>query len=763
LEQFPSSAEALQQARVLYANGRWKEAEPLCRSVLEREPTEPGALSLLGIMLAQTGRTPEAAELLGRAAAAMPANADAHTNHGNVLRALGRHPDALACYERALALKPDSAEAHYNRGLTLSDLRRHDQAIESYGRAVALKPDHALAWNNRGGVLQRLGRAEEALASIDRAVALQPKFAAAHVNRGIALGMLERFDEAVASYDRALALQPKHAEAHAHRGATLTATGRYTEALASYDRALALDPQCLNAYVNRGVTLYDLKRFREALASLDQAIRLGRRDAHTYHSRAAVLQELGAFEEAIASYEQALAMDSRSRFLRGNRRHARMQVCDWDGLESDKVAIAEALERGEPSTTPFVLLSILDSPTLQRQAAEIYAREKFSRTKVVSASRHPRHDRIRIGYFSADLRNHAVAMLAAGLFERHDRSRFEVTAFSLGPNVPDELRTRVEAAFDRFLQLDARTDRDIAALARQLEIDIAVDLGGYTRDARPGVVALRAAPVQVSYLGYLGTSGSGFIDYLLADPVLVPSEAKRHYSEKIAYLPSYQVNDSRRPIAERTFTRAELGLPAAGLVFCCFNNTYKIAPETFDSWMRILAGVPDSVLFLLGSSPAAEGKLRDEAGRRGIAPERLIFGPILPMAEYLARYRSADLFLDTLPYNAGTTASDALWMGLPVLTVPGESFASRMAASLLTAAGLPELIARSRADYESCAIALATDGQRLEALRRKLAANRDRCALFDTAAFTRNLESLYGQMYQRHLAGLPPEHLYAKD
>jgi predicted O-linked N-acetylglucosamine transferase (SPINDLY family) len=757
-----AAANPLEQARMLYANGRWNEAEPLCRSILERDPGEPGALSLLGIMLARTRRTQEAAELLGRAAEVMPESAEAHTNHGSALRALGRHHDALACYERALALKPESAEAHYNRGLSLSDLRQYAQAIESYERAVGLKPDYAAAWNNRGGALQRLGRSEEALASIDRAIALQPNFAPAHLNRGMILHVLGRLEEALASFDRAIAAQPNHADAHAHRGATLTAIGRYAEALASCDRALAIDARCLNALVNRGVALNDLKRFHDALGSFDQAIHLGRWDAHVHHCRGAVLQELNSFEEAVASYEQALAIDPRARFLRGNCRHARMQICDWSGFERDRSAITAAVERGEACTTPFVLLSLVDSLALQRRAAEIWVREKFSRAPLPGAPRHPRHDRIRVGYFSADLRNHPVAMLTAGLFESHDRSRFELTAFSLGPDVRDELRTRVEAGVDRFVQLDAQTDREVAALARRLEIDIAVDLGGCTRDARPGVMALRAAPIQVGYLGYLGTLGGKFIDYLLADRVLVPGDAREHYSEKIAYLPSYQVNDSRRPVTERSFSRAELCLPPSGFIFCCFNTTYKITPETFDSWMRILAAAPGSALFLLSSSGAAERNLRREAVRCGIAPERLIFGPSLAVAEYLARYRAADLFLDTLPYNAGTTASDALWAGLPVLTLPGESFASRMAASVLTAAGLPELIAQSRADYERRALELATDPERLEALKRKLAVHRSSCALFDTATFTRNLESLYEQMYERYLSGLAADHLFAE-
>ena len=750
----------LQRASQLYAQGQWAEAEGLCRAFLQRQPDHPGALGLLGILLARTRRAEEAERMLGRAAAAMPDSAEAHTNHGNALRALGRYEEALACYERALALKPDSALAHYNRGLALSDRQHYDQAIESYERAIGFDPDYAAAWNNRAAALHEQGRHEQALASVERAIALQPRFPAAHCNHGITLRVVGRPEEALESFQRALALQPNFAQAHAHRGATLSSMGRYAEALASFDASLAVDPRCLTAHANRGAALCELKRYREALESLERAIALGHRDAHTYHCRAVALEELGAFEQAIASYAQALAIDPRSRFLRGNCRHARMQICDWEGLESDRAALTAALERGEAAATPFVVLSLIDSPALQRRAAEICVRGKPARAALASAAPHPRHDRIRVGYFSADLGNHAVGLLAAGLFEAHDRSGFELTAFSLGQRVSDGLGERAKAACDRFLQLEARTDQDVAALARGLEIDIAVDLGGYTRDARPGIMALRAAPVQVSYLGYLGTLG-GLVDYLLADPVLVPGEAREHYCEKIAYLPSYQVNDGKRPVAGGAFTRAALGLPASGFVFCCFNNTYKITPETFDSWMRILCAVPDSVLFLLGGSPAAQRNLRREAARRAIPPERLVFGGVLPMEQYLARYRAADLFLDTLPYNAGTTASDALWAGLPVLTLPGQSFAARMAASILTSAQLPELIAHSRADYERRAIELATDGRRIEALKGKLAANRGRCPLFDTTACARNLESLYRQMYERHRAGMPAEHLYS--
>ena len=757
----PAPADPLQLAQALCARGRWSDAEPLCRSVLERQADHPGALTLLGIMLARTGRAAEAAACLGRAAQRMPDSPDAHNNHGNARRDLGQYEDALACYERALALNPAFAEAHYNRGITLYGLRRYGEAVESYDRALASKPHYAEAWNNRGSALRELERFEEAVQSYERAIALKPDHAGAHSNRGAALHRLERYEEALECFERALGIAPQHAEVHANRGATLTALGHFDEALACFDQALAIDPGCRDAHFNRGVTLAHLKRFPEALACVERTLSLGRRDAATYRCRGDALWALKRLEETIGSYAQALALDPRSPFLCGECRHVRMRICDWSDLERDLGAITAGIEAGEAVVPPFVWLALRDSPALQRRAAEIFGREKVRpRSALPALARRARRERIRLGYFSADFRTHAVALLTAGLFEAHDRCRFELTAFALGPGAPDPLRARIAAAFDRFLPVDGLSDREIATLAREHEIDIAIDLGGYTRDCRSGIFALRAAPIQVSYLGYLGTMGADFIDYLIADPVLVPPQSRPHYSEKIAYLPSYQVNDSKRALPDRALTRAELGLPAEGFVFCCFNNSYKITPETFDSWMRILAAVPGSVLFLLGSSAAAERNLRREAAARRVAPERLVFGGSLPLEQYLARFRAADLFLDTLPYNAGTTASDALWAGLPVLTCPGESFPARMAASILTAAGLPELIAPGRTHYERLAIALATQPQRLADLRQKLAANRDRCALFDTAGFTRDIEALYRQMYDRHHAGLPPEHLF---
>jgi predicted O-linked N-acetylglucosamine transferase (SPINDLY family) len=366
-------------------------------------------------------------------------------------------------------------------------------------------------------------------------------------------------------------------------------------------------------------------------------------------------------------------------------------------------------------------------------------------------------DRIRIGYFSADYSGHATMHLMAGLLELHDRERFEVTGFSFGPVVQDAVRARVESAFERFVEVGNRSDREVAALSRELSIDIAVDLKGYTSEARPGIFAHRAAPVQVGYLGYPGTLGAGYVDYLIADRMVVPEGSEGYYQEKLVYLPdSYQVNDAKRRIAETRYERQELGLPREGFVYCCFNNNYKIMPAMFGVWMRILGRVPGSVLWLLEDNAQAAKNLRTAAEQQGVSSERLVFAPRVAAGEHLARHRCADLFLDTLPCNAHTTASDALWAGLPVLTCLGQGFAARVAGSLVRAVGLPELIAASLEDYEELAVQLAQDPRRLEGLRARLEANRGSAPLFDTARYARHLESAYTLIHARHRAGLPP-------
>jgi len=407
------------------------------------------------------------------------------------------------------------------------------------------------------------------------------------------------------------------------------------------------------------------------------------------------------------------------------------------------------------------LLSLLDDPALQKLAAQIYSDAKFPRSPTLGPiPRRGASDKIRIGYYSADFHRHATSHLMAELLEAHNAARFELYGFSFGPDQQDDMRQRISATFDKFVDVRGMSDRHVARLSRECGIDIAVDLKGYTQDARTGMFAEGCAPIQVQYLGYPGTMGADYMDYVVADRTVIPPDSQSDYMEKIVWLPhSYQANDSKRKISSRVFTRQEVGLPASGFVFCCLNNNYKILPETFDSWMRILVGVNGSVLWLLENNPLAAANLRKEAAARGMDAGRLIFAGRLPMDEHLARQRLADLFLDTLPCNAHTTASDALWAGLPVLTCMGKSFASRVAASLLNAVGLPGLITSSRKDYEALAIDLASHPAKLAGFRKALEDNRTAAPLFDGKLTARHLEAGYEAIYARYQSGLPPDNI----
>jgi predicted O-linked N-acetylglucosamine transferase (SPINDLY family) len=413
--------------------------------------------------------------------------------------------------------------------------------------------------------------------------------------------------------------------------------------------------------------------------------------------------------------------------------------------------------------SPFPLLALIDDPKIQRKTAEIYADKHYPQNySLPKIGVYSRHSKIRIGYFSADFKKHPVASLTAELYELHDRSQFEIHAFSFGPNTNDEMNLRIKAGVDYFHDVHPLPYRDIAMLARSLEIDIAVDLGGFTKDSRTEVFAISAAPIQISYIGYLGTMGATYYDYLIADQVMIPENNQKYYSEKIVYLPSYQVNDSKEPLPEIVFTRKDLGLPETGFVFCCFNNSYKFTPTTFDSWARILKKVDGSVLLIFADNDKAKMNLTKEIILRGIQPNRIIFGKRLAKLEYLARYQVADLFLDTSPYNAGTTASDALRMGLPMLTCLGNSLVSRMGASLLNAVNLPELIKTNQEEYELFAIELAMNPEKLRIIKNKLVSNLPTARLYDTPLFTRNLESAYLKMYDKYQKGLDSEHIYLK-
>ena len=571
---------------------------------------------------------------------------------------------------------------------------------------------------------------------------------------------LKRLDEALSSYDKAINIKADYAEAYYNRGNVLQDLKRIEEALSSYDKAININPNDPKAYVNRGVTLNELKRYEDALSNYDHAIQLKPDHAEAFFNRGIVFEKLKLLEKALSSYDKAIRLNPKLDCLLTNFIYTKMHLCNWEKFHNLVNQLAEEIIKGETITNPFVTLALFDNPAIHKQSAKIFSDNKYPFNNVLgSIIKYPRHQKIRIAYFSADFREHPVSYLTAELFELHDRNQFEVIAFSFGVDTQDSLRKRLEKGFDQFLDVKDQTDQEIATLARKMEIDIAIDLGGFTQNSRTNIFAMRAAPIQLSYIGYLGTMGAEYFDYLIADPTIIPQDYQQYYSEKIVYLPSYQVNDTNREVSEKVFTKSELGLPANGFVFCCFNSIYKVTPSTFDSWMRILSAVKESVLFLLDANETATKNIKKEAEARGIRADRLVFAKHLPLPEYLARYRTADLFLDTLPYNAGTTASDALRVGLPVLTLMGESFASRVAASLLNAVGLPELITTNQEDYESLAIELATNPDKIQKIKNTLINNLPSSPLYNTKLFTQHLESAYQIMYQRYQDDLATDHI----
>jgi len=724
----PATVELLLQRAVAHHDaGQFPEAEALYRQILEVSPNHSGALHLLGVIAFQVGQHAIAVELIDKAIQIHPDYAEAHCSRGNALYLAQEYQAAVESYDRAIRLKPENAEAYHNRGSAQHALKLYSSALESYDQALLLKPDYAEAHGNRASTLYLLQRYPEALESCDRAILINPDCQGAWSNRGDALQALERYEAAVESYDKAVLQNPNHAEAYNNRGSTLHALLRCEAALASYDQAILLKPDYADAHCNRGNALLALKQYQPALESFDKA----------------------------------MLLKPDCEYLLGMRMHMRRSLCDWAGIEGEARQLESLVERGERAALPFAILAVSDSPAVQRRAAEIYARDKYPAcSPIAEIPRRPRRDRIRIGYFSADYYNHATSYLIAELLERHDRSRFEILGFSFGPDTVDEMGQRVAAAMDRFFDVRSMPERDIAQLSRSLEVDIAVDLKGFTRDSRLGIFAARAAPIQVNYLGYPGTMGTDALDYLIADPTLIPEASRPHYSEKIIYLPdSYQVNDSWRCASTIQRTRADEGLPEDAFVYCCFNTAHKITPDVFDIWMCVLGLVEGSVLWLLEDNPWAAGNLRKEAVRRGISPDRLVFARPVSVPEHLARQSLADLFLDTLPYNAHTTASDALWVGLPLLTRTGESFASRVGASLLRAVGLPELVTATAQEFEQLAVELALNPERYQNLRQRLRQNRLHAPLFDCQTFTLHLEDAYSAIYDRYQAGLPPEHI----
>lgn len=739
----------------------------------------------VGLAALRSGDPQRAADALRRSVEAQPGQPAAWLNFGAALRAAGRAQEALRCYDRVLALAPALPEAYNNRAAALVDLGRCEEALASCDRALALRPAYPEALNNRATALCRLKRPREALASLDRALELQPLFATAYANRAAALIDCDRPEEALADGERALGLDPRQVDAHNNRGLALQRLGRLAEALDSLDRALRLQPGYAEAHVNRGNVLRELGRREEGLASIDRALQLQPYDPAARYSRAEALRHLGRSREALESYALALelkpdllgALNDRARLLAelgrheeaaagfarvieqepdfelaaGHLLHCRLRGCDWTGYEASVAGLLAAVERGAPAVAPLWCLALTDSAALQLTCARTFARHQVPRGVVpLPPTGVRRAGKLRVAYLSSDFREHPVARLLAGVFEQHDRSRFETIGISLSTADHGDLGRRVAAAFDHWEEASRLADAEIAGLIRRLDVDILVDLNGWTQGMRPGVLARRPAPVQVSYLGYPGTSGTDYMDGLIADDFVVPQAMIGCYSERVVALPGvFQANDDRRAAGARAPTRAQAGLPETAFVLGSFSHVGKLTPALFEVWAGFLRTGRDSVLWLVADGDLARRNLRKEAERRGVEADRLVFAPRLAYAGHLARIPLTDLALDTFPFNGGATTSDVLWAGVPVLTCAGEAFASRMTGSLLQAVELPELVTRNLEEYARVGLRLLQRPEELRALRSKLAANLRTTTAFDARGKCRELEAAFERMSRR--------------
>jgi predicted O-linked N-acetylglucosamine transferase (SPINDLY family) len=757
-----SFADQFEHARSLLSQGHRESALQVCREIRTMKPTDAESLNQLGVLFGQLGDLDSAVGRFNEAITLEPTNSAPYCNRGLALLGLHQPENALISLDRAIDLDRQNTLAHYARGNVLADLDRRDDALRSYDEAIATNPSFPQAYFSRGNILQHMQRLNLALVDYDHAVRIKPDYAEAHGKRAFVLSQLRRFSEAISAYDLSICLNPSYAPTYLFRGNALKELRRFDAALESYDQAIALDPQFAEGHCNRGVLLQQMRDMEGALRSYDRAIGLNPGYADAYVNRASAFREVKRLEEAASDYDVAARLDSSIDFLPGLRLETRMHICDWKNFETEVPIVSALVERGVAASHPFALLACVDSAEVQKRAAETWVNNVCPPDDALGAiPKRQRTGKIRVGYFSPDFREHPVARLIGDVIETHDRSRFEIIAFSFGIGADDEIRNRLTKTFDQFHIVTDKSDLEVASLARSLQIDVAVDLAGYTHNCRPGIFALRAAPIQISYLGYLGTMGATYIDYLIADPMIVPFDQQLHYSERIIYLPSYQANDSRRIMSDRSFTRSQLGMPATGFAFSCFNSNFKITPAVFSVWMQVLRQVQKSILFLTIDNPSAKMNLLKEAQAHGVSAKQIIFGERLALPDYLARFRAMDLFLDTLPYNAGTTASDALWSGLPVLTCTGKTFAGRIATSLLQSIGLPELIAATPAVYQEIAIRLGSNPLQMLELKDKLSQNKGTQALFNTAVFTGHLETAYEVAIDRHASSLHSAHIHA--
>jgi protein O-GlcNAc transferase len=738
--------------------------------VLKIKPNCSEAYYHIGLALNGAGDPNAAISSYKRAINIKPDYAEAYNNMGIILSDKGDLDAAIDSYKRAINIKPDYAEAYSNMATTLTNKGDLEASIDSCKQALKIKPDYAEAYNNMGIALKDKGDLDAAINSCKQALKIKPDYAEAYNNMGIALKDKGDLDAAINSYKKALKIKPDYAQAYNNMSITLNDQGNAKAAIGSCKQAIKIMPDYAEAYYNMGIALKGQGDLKAAIGCYKESIKIKPDYAEAYYNMGIALKGQGDLKAAIGCYKQSIKIKPDRHQFRAQKLHLHLQTCDWPALEQDRGLIA-ILGISTETVAPFAFLPLEDAPERHRVRSENHAKKwlghRIPIPPVPIPSQKP--ERLRIGYFSADFKNHPVMYALIEVLEQHNRVLFETYAYSCGPDSNSKMRQRIIKAVDVFKNVKGMDDHTVALLARKDNIDIAIDLTGYTKNGRTGIFAYRAAPIQISMLGYPGTSGTSFIDYIMTDQTWLPPENQKFFSEKPIYLPYSQCTlEANIPLLETTPTRSALGLPEEGFVFCAINSTYKITPAEFDIWMRLLQQVDGSVLWLLESNQWVRGNLVKEAEARGVDAKRLVFQPLMvkdaaSQQQYLSQFRQADLYLDTFIYGAGSTAANALWAGVPVLTLIGQGMPTRMAASYLNVLGLSELITTTDESYEKLAFDLSTNPERLKILKQKLGDALRTTPLFNNALQTKCLENGYQQAYQRYFDDQLPDAIFVPE
>lgn len=726
-----------------------------------QNPLEDSIKSILNLY--STGKIQEAFDKVEILKKSYPNNALLFNISGVCLKALGQFDNAIIHFKSSLEIKPDYFEVSYNLGLTFQQIGNFNNAVNNFRTAINFKPDYAEAHASLANALKQIGLIEEAISSYQKTISIKPNYAEAHNNLGNILMDIGQTNKAKKCFEKAINIKPDFAQAFNNLGNVMRDYGQLSVAYKLYRNAAKLKPNFAEVHNNLGIIFSELGQHHSAIESYSDAIAKKKNFAEAHANLGNAQKRLKRLNDATKSFNRAIEINPNAPYILGDLINTKMNLCQWDKLTKDVKELKKKINNNEKAIRPFASLALISNPMTQKKIAENFANSRFpKRIGFSSINNRGNGNKIRVGYFSPDFRNHAVASLISELFELHDRHQFEIHAFYFGPKTNDEMNLRIKSAVDFFHEVRSLGHKNVAMLSRKVKIDIAVDLCGYTQDCRPEIFAERAAPVQISYLGYPGTMGVNFMDYIIADQIIIPKKSQKHFSEKVIYMPnSYQVNISKKNLVLNQLTREDLGLPNSSFLFCCFNNSYKIQPSVFKSWMQILKNVDDSVLWLYSSDSSVTENLKREAFKFGISINRLFFATYKPGINNFSNHiKLVDLFLDSLPYNAHTMASDTLRMGVPVLTCVGKTLASRVAASLLNAVNMPELVSSSQEEYIAIATDLASNRLRYKQVKEKLIKNLPNAPLYNTSMFAKDLEAGYKIVYEKNQNAQSTDHIF---